>query len=90
MANIPDVVIACERVEISRLECKPGDIVAIKCPMGWEVKSFIDFNRYLKDQFPDLKFMLLPSDCELAVIQPAAAPYDPFQASTVLRDRLGI
>lgn len=88
MANIPDVVIACERVEISRLECKPGDIVAIKCLMSSD--SFPYFNCYLKDQFPDLKFMLLPSDCELAVIQPAAAPHDPFQASTVLRDRLGI
>lgn len=77
MVNIETV-----RIEIAKLECRPLDIIAVKCPENWNPDQMMQFRDYLSLCFPDLRFMCLFAEMDLTVVTPPDEPAgDPMLAA---------
>lgn len=56
------------RIEIAKLEWKPGDTIIVNFSHLWGNVQIQGFNRWLVEQYPDLHFLVVPQDTKFTVL----------------------
>ena len=78
------------RIEVTKLDLAPGNVVAVICPEDWNIPSVVRlgkfFEAYLKRAGITNKFMVFPYGVELAVISPEKIKNEKLPSAELLSD----